>query len=255
METNFYNPVALGEDLVWVFPHTAVMRKLATLLLAIVMLATAQQPGVHDVDATLTKAWTDILDFEKAGGKRTDPNHPVEKWVHSLWTVYEQSPGTPEGNKAAAQAVHLLIHADRFQEAYERADRVPVGDRAWEQIPEILAEAGSIQHDYTYFFQKLDAVLSTSPKPMVRAEIEWNLGRVWQGQKQDEKAKAAFQAAINLAPHSPSGKQAEKQLYELLHLGPGQSAPAFSAAAIGGSRISLADYRGKPVVIVFWAST
>ena len=44
------------------------------------------------------------------------------------------------------------------------------------------------------------------------------------------------------------------ELYELLHLGPGNPAPQFSATAINGSRLSLADYRGKPVVLVFWAT-
>ena len=230
------------------------MRKLATLLAA-VTIAAAQQSAARDVDAILTKAWAEMRDFEKAGGKRADSNHPVEKWVQTLWAVYQDSPGTPEGGKAAAQAVHLLIHADRFQEAYDRADRVPVDDPAWEQIPEILVEAGSLQNDFTYFFRKLPTILSISASSVVRASIEWNLGRVWQGQKQEEKAKAAYQAAVELAPDSAPGKQAERQLYELLHLGPGQKAPAFSATALGGSRISLADYRGKPVVVVFWSST
>ena len=237
-----------------VFPYASVMRKLATLL-AVATIAAAQQSSTRDVDAILTKAWAEIRDFEKAGGKRADSNHPVEKWVWTLWAVYEEWPGTPEANKAAAQAVHLLIHADRFREAYERADSVPADDPAWEQIPEILVEAGSLQNDFTYSLRKLTAVLTTSTKPAIRAAIQWNLGRVWQGQKEEEKAKAAYQAAVELAPESASGKQAERQLYGLLHLGPGQPAPAFSATALDGSRISLADYHGKPVVVVFWSST
>ena len=59
---------------------------------------------------------------------------------------------------------------------------------------------------------------------------------------------------MDLAGGSPAGKEAESQLYELLHLGAGQPAPSFSTAAIGGARLSLADYRGKPLVLVFWAT-
>jgi len=230
------------------------MRKLV-IVLAAASMAAAQQAGTRDVEGILTQARAEIRDFEKAGGKKADANHPVEKWVRTLWAVYEESPRTPEGNKAAVQAVHLLVHADRFPEAYERADRVPADDPAWEDMPEILVEGGSLQKDFTYFFRKLTAVLTTSTEPAVRAAIQWNLGRVWQGQKQEDKAKAAYQAAIELAPDSASGRQAERQLYELLHLGPGQPAPAFAATALDGSRISLADYRGKPVVVVFWSST
>jgi hypothetical protein len=172
-----------------------------------------------------------------------------------LWKLHEELPRTPAAAKAATESVHLLIHADRFQEAYERADRVPPDDPAWEGIPEILVEAASLQHDSTYFFRKLPAVLSNSTNPTIRAAIQWNLGRGWLAQNQEEKAKAAFQAAVESAPNSTPGRQAERQLYELLHLGPGQPAPLFSATAVDGSRIALPDYRGKPVVIVFWSST
>jgi hypothetical protein len=151
--------------------------------------------------------------------------------------------------------VHLLIHADRFQEAYERADRVPPDDPAWDGISGILVEASSLQHDSTYLFRKLPAVLSESTSPTIRAAIQWNLGREWLSQKDEEKAKAAFQAAVESATDSAAGRQAERQLYELLHLGPGQPAPGFSATTLDGLRISLADYRGKPVVLVFWSST
>jgi peroxiredoxin len=34
----------------------------------------------------------------------------------------------------------------------------------------------------------------------------------------------------------------------------GRPAPEFSADAIGGKHLSLADYRGKPLVMVFWST-
>ena len=218
-------------------------------------LAAAQQAATGDVETMLAQARAEIRSFEKAGGKKDDPNHPVGKWVQALWKVYEQSPRTPAAAKAATESVHLLIHADRFREAYERADRVPADDPVWEGISEILIEAAALQHDSTYFFRKLRAVLSSSTNPAIRAAIQWNLGREWLAQKQEEKAKAEFQAAIEAAPDSAAGRQAERQLYELLHLGPGQPAPGFSGPTLDGSQISLADYRGRPVVLVFWGST
>jgi hypothetical protein len=57
---------------------------------------------------------------------------------------------------------------------------------------------------------------------------------------------------MDLAGDSPAGQEAESQLYELLHLGVGQPAPSFAAAAAGGSRLSPADYRGKALLLVFW---
>jgi peroxiredoxin len=37
-------------------------------------------------------------------------------------------------------------------------------------------------------------------------------------------------------------------------LEPGQLAPAFDLAALDGSRVALADFRGRPMVINFWAT-
>jgi tetratricopeptide (TPR) repeat protein len=223
--------------------------------LTVAALGAPQQPAASDVETTLAQAREEIRNFEKAAGKRDDPSHPVGKWVQALWALYERAPRTLETAKAASEAVHLLIHADRFQEAYERADRLPPDDPTWEGMSAILVEAASLQKDPTYFLRKLPSVLPHSANPTVRAAIQWNLGRVWLAQKQEEKAKAAFQASVESAADSAPGRQAERQLYELLQLGPGQPAPAFSAPATDGSRISLAGYRGKPVVIVFWSST
>jgi AhpC/TSA family len=97
-------------------------------------------------------------------------------------------------------------------------------------------------------------VLSAAPDAATRAAVQLSLGGAWRKQNDDKKAGAAFRAAIELAEDSPAGKQAKSQLYELLHLSVGQPAPSFSAAAIGGRRISPANYRGKPLLLVFWGT-
>ena len=217
-------------------------------------LAPAQQAEMSEVDILLRQARDDIQKFEKAGGKKDDPNHPVEKWAAMLWSMRSKTPRPPETDKATAEAVHLLIHAARFPEAQARADQVPLNDPAWQGLAQVLFEAASLQKDFTYFFQKLQSVLPKSADDKTRAALQFSLGRGWRAQKDDQKAKTAFEAAMDADRDSPSGRQAEAELYELLHLGPGQPAPRFSATAVNGSRISLADYRGKPVVLVFWST-
>ena len=217
----------------------------------------AQSPNAAsiDVETNLRQAREEIQNFESSGGKKDDPNHPVEKWVQALWAFHDRSPRSPETAKATSEAVHLLIHADRFQEAYTRTDQLAPDDPAWEGLARVLFEAASLQKNFTYFFRKLPAVLVGTPGPKVQAAIQLSLGRGWRVQKDDEKAKAAFQSAIESARDSEAGRQAETELYELLNLGPGQPAPQFSATALDGKRISPADYRGKPVLIVFWSTS
>ncbi len=150
--------------------------------------------------------------------------------------------------------MHLLIHADRFADAQARADQLAPDDPAWEGLGQVLNEAASMQKDYAYFFKKLDAVIPKVTDRKVRAALELSLGRAWRAREDDTKARTAFEAAMADSPGSTFAKQAETELYELLHLGPGQPAPQFSEAAVNGTKISLSDYRGKPVVLVFWAT-
>jgi hypothetical protein len=45
---------------------------------------TPQQTSTSDVDTMLRQAREEIRNFEKAGGKKDDPNHPVAKWTQAL---------------------------------------------------------------------------------------------------------------------------------------------------------------------------
>jgi tetratricopeptide (TPR) repeat protein len=218
------------------------------------LLPAQQAPGISGIDDVLRQAREEIANFQKAGGKNNDPGHPAEKWAKELWKWRNTSLGTPNAARATTEAVRMLVYADRFTEVQARADRIPLDDLAWESLPRVLLDSASRQKDYTYFFAKLHAVLSDAPDPKTRAAVQVSLGRAWRRNGDDRKAEAAFRAAIDLAGDSPSGKQAETQLYELLHLGIGHPAPTFSAAAIGGAPLSLTNYRGKPLVLVFWGT-
>ena len=224
------------------------------LLAPAAIVSTAQQASKPPVDEVLRQARQEISSFEKAGGKKSDPLHPVEKWAQELWTWRTASPGSADTAKATSEAVHLLIHADRFSEAQTRADQVPSDDAAWQGLSQVLFESASLQKNFTYLFAKLQSILTAAKDPKIKAAVQLSLGRAWRQQHEEEKAKAAFRSAMELAGDSPSGKQAETELYDLLHLGVGQPAPLFSASAVNGSRVSMTDYRGKPMVLVFWST-
>jgi hypothetical protein len=219
------------------------------------LLSAQQAPIAGGVDDTLRQARQEIADFEKAGGKKDDPGHPVVKWAQELWKWRDKSPGSPDAAKATSEAVRLLVVADRFEEVQGRVDQLPADDPAWQGVAPLLLISASRQKNYTYFFAKLQSVLADVKDTKIRAALQVSLGRGWRARNDEEKAKTAFRSALELAGDSPAGKQAETQLYELLHLGVGQPAPSFSAAAVGGSRVALTDYRGKPLVLVFWSTS
>jgi tetratricopeptide (TPR) repeat protein len=232
-----------------------VLRLYPLAVLASASLAAAQQASQPaSVDDMLRQARQEISNFQKAGGQNSDPGHPAEKWAEVLWKWRDKSPGTLDADKATTEAVRLLVYADRFTQAQARADRIPPDDRALQRLARVLLDAASRQKNYTYFFAKLQSVLGDATDANTRAAVQVSLGRAWRQLRDEKKAEAAFRAAMDVSPDSATAKQAERELYELLHLGVGQPAPSFSAAAIGGRHVSLADYRGKPLLLVFWGT-
>src|SRR5215469_5431201 len=109
-------------------------------------LASAQQARVASgVDDMLRQARQEISNFQKAGGKNTDPAHPAEKWARELWKWRDISPGTPDAAKATTEAVRLLVYADRFSDVQARADRLPPDDPAWPGLARVLLDSAARQ--------------------------------------------------------------------------------------------------------------
>jgi len=102
-----------------------------------------------------------------------------------------------------------------------------------------VVRLGVAREELYYFFAKLQSVLSDAKDANTRAAVQTTLGRAFRKQGEEQKAEAAFRAAIDLADNSSPGKEAATQLYELLHLSVGQPAPSFSATAISGAKLSL----------------
>jgi hypothetical protein len=212
-------------------------------------------PQVQEVDALLKQANAEIREFEKGGGKKDDPQHPVSRWVESLWALGDKQQGTPAAAKAKSEAVHLLVHAGRFTEVRARTDRVPFSEElAWELLPQILFEAAGMEKDFGYLFEKLNAAAKNVRRKETLAAVHYRLGVAHRDKLAPAQAQAALEAAINAAPGSNWSARAKDRLHELLNLSPGKSAPAFSATTRDRARIQLADYRGRAVALVFWAT-
>jgi hypothetical protein len=70
-----------------------------------------------------------------------------------------------------------------------------------------------------------------------------------------DAAKASLEVSRSAAPGSASATEADRILYEVVHLSPGLPAPTFSAKGRDGKTVELASFRGRPVVLVFWSTT
>jgi thiol-disulfide isomerase/thioredoxin len=119
-------------------------------------------------------------------------------------------------------------------------------------------------------YHRLAVFIRLSKDPITRKPLEeWNGAAMvakFEGgdpEENDRRAEAYFERVIaefgDLKMPSPYNKApfaelARDESYELRHLGVGKVAPDLEGEDVGGRKLRLRDYRGKVVVIVFWAS-
>jgi thiol-disulfide isomerase/thioredoxin len=119
-------------------------------------------------------------------------------------------------------------------------------------------------------YHRLASFIRLSKDPITRKPLEeWNgAGMVakFEGgnpEENDRLAEAYFKRVIDEfgdlkmpAPYNatPFAGLARGELYELRHLGVGKVAPDIEGEDVGGRKLRLGGYRGKVVVIIFWAS-
>ena len=210
---------------------------------------------VAEVNALLDEARREIGRFEAGGGKRSAAEHPVSTWVAKLSAFRDRHPGTPAAGRAATEAIHLLVHAERIAEAEARADALPPDDPAWRTLGPILLEGAAHSKDYGFAVRKLAPLADRATDPALAASLRFQLAQGYWKRGDHEAAKAAFAAVARSGAEASLVKQAETALNELNNLGYGMAAPDFSATARDGSSVSLPALRGKVVLLVFWAST
>ena len=65
----------------------------------------------------------------------------------------------------------------------------------------------------------------------------------------------ALLLGLFLAATPPSGEELEERVWEL-HMVPldSEPAPAFTLESVAGKQVSLSDFRGKAVLLYFWAT-
>jgi tetratricopeptide (TPR) repeat protein len=206
------------------------------------------------VSDMIVEIYRDQGRYQKAGGKPSDPDHPVRKWADILWRYHEIHPGTPASARAANMALRGLVYTGQVDAAIAKVETFKPEDPAWEQVVDPFFYAASQKKDYGFFIQKVQSVLERAVDKKVRAALWLALGEAYGEQKETEQAKTAFEAATRESPESDYAKRAKGNLYEVTALNQGQAAPQFMAKTMDGRSISPADLNGKLVLLNFWAT-
>lgn len=216
--------------------------------------AQAADPERERVEKLIRQAWQEADQFVKSGKKESDADYPGRKWAAVLWQYRQEHPGAPAAAQARAEALHLLVHADQISEVIAKADSLKPDDAAWKRVLSVLLEAANKKKDYDYLIGKLQFLLQHSPDREVKVRAQFTLGQAYWKKGENEPARTAFQKVIADYPNTAHAKEAEGNLHEIDSLNLGQPAPQFAYKASGGEPVVLSDYKGKVVLLNFWAS-
>jgi hypothetical protein len=239
------------------------------LVAAIVAAALAQGPAafaqppqappgaaVADVRQMVTDARQDIETFDKAGGAAGAADHPAIKWDAALWQVHDRAPQSEAAAIAAVEAIRLLSRAGHWDRAHARVGSLPADDPAWERVPSVIYEEAIARKSFDYTIATLSQTAAATKTASIRSAALLVIGRVHRRQGDLAAATRSLEEARAAAPGTPQAAEADGVIYEIAHLSIGLPAPAIAGTPRHARRaITLDSFRGKAIVLVFWAST
>jgi hypothetical protein len=217
--------------------------------------AAASADPLTEVRQTVAAARKALDAYAASGGKAGAPDHPALTWEAMLWAYRDKYPGTGAAAIASAEAVRVLFRAELWDRAHARAGSVGVDDQAWERLATVIYEEGIARKDLPYTIETVSRVERSTTRALNKAAALVVIGRAYRRQGDKEAATRALEAAKAAAPDSLYADEAVGLIYEIAHLSVGLPAPAIDGTTRDGRRVTLADFRGKPVVLVFWGTT
>ncbi|MGH9851620.1 MAG: redoxin domain-containing protein [Blastocatellia bacterium] len=213
-----------------------------------------KDPEVERVEKMIEQAWQESHQFTKAGGKETAADHPHRKWAATLWQYRDEHPGTPAAARATGEALHLMVHAGQVDEVITRTRALKPDDGAWNHLTHALHEAAEAKKDYSFLIAQMQELLQQPIDKDRKGRFRLALARAYKHKGETEQAIAAFRTVISEHPRTNYAAEAEGDIYEMETLATGQPAPLFVGKAVNGATISPADFKGKVVLLDFWAS-
>ena len=211
--------------------------------------------AVAEVRRTLDAARKDIAAYTDAGGALGSTDHPAIKWDTELWAYRDRYPRSDASALASAEAVRLLNRAGLWDRAQARIDSLAADDPAWERLPAVIYEAGIARKELPATIDRLSRAAGATGNARIKSSALVVVGRAHRRQGNVDAAAQSFEAAKQAAPGTPFAEEAEGLLYELRYLRVGLPAPQITGKARSGRTVTLAGFRGKAVVLVFWGTT
>lgn len=195
---------------------------------------------------------------ENPGGG--DPSMPDARLAifESIDKMADAAVESPEGGRIANQAFYwswmLDFDLPRLHDRFDRIVKHHPDSPETSQTLSLVPNAYRASKTREEWFRSLRALARKSSLPSVRDDALHALGRLGMTSRQQEVAKEAFAKLAEVTSNEELRELASGYLFELEHLQVGMPAPDFTTKTLDGESVSLSDYRGKVVLLDFWAT-
>ncbi|HYM00794.1 MAG TPA: hypothetical protein VEZ90_17695 [Blastocatellia bacterium] len=210
--------------------------------------------GWQEVHDMIAQARAGQSTFKSAGGKSGHENNPAEKWSKRLLDYGRQHPGASESKDAETVALALLLDAGLIADAATISAQVDSSGELWGKQVMNQLWAAEAANDNDYAVRNADALVDHSSQPELKAQIRLAEGDAFWRKGDTGRATSVFRGVMDEYPKTRFAEEARGNIYEIEKLNVGHPAPVLNAKFVDGHGANLTDYRGKPVLIVFWAS-
>lgn len=201
---------------------------------------------------------------KNAGERADDPNapnegHPARAFLPRFQALATRCAGTPE---AALPLLWIAEHEHQDPDAAAAAIDTLITDlatsRRIQRLPVLISWAAKTRgYGLERARDQLRTLAGKAGDPEVKAKSHFYRATLCLDSRPDRKASddvhRDLKAILEVAPQSRTAYLAKNILYEVTHLDIGTRAPEIEGEDLTGKPFKLTDYRGKVVLLHFWA--
>jgi len=181
-----------------------------------------------------------------------DISHRIRQTTSVLWSLQETFPDTYAGQLAATESLSLLAGWNDSL-VVERAKTIGPSSPRYVEAVRIARRATARLKGRDAALNLLDTFESQAETHAQRAGVQADRVRAFIDSLQSRAALSAAQKLKNNYPNTKWADWADRATYEIKNLLPGKEAPQISAQTLSGDSLSLGDFKGRPVVLEYFA--
>ena len=175
-----------------------------------------------------------------------------------LEQLYNKYPQNNAARKGLLLAFKSWLNVDSVATMANYVNSVSFNDNLWHQLMELYSYGlQNTRTDPFKYFESLEAILKNEDVINFNSLsfLYSELGKFEMMIQQDtKKAIMYFEKVVDLEVDSVEVEMAKRNLYDLRKLNIGQTVPHFKTQDINGNVIDIRNYKGKYVLIEFWAT-